>query len=190
METMAFISEYLEAHIQVVRNLPHNEIDKLLHIFRKALQEEKQIFAFGNGGSATNASHFITDLSKAASDKLSTRFKGLSLSESISWITALGNDYAFEDIYVRQLMNFAKAGDIVFVMSVSGNSPNIVKAVEWAKKNNVFTIALTGKKSNQLQNLADFHIGIDSVHYGRVEDAHMHICHMICYAFIEGIIVN
>ena len=187
MKPKAFIADYVEAHAAVVKSLPQNEIDNLILLFFKALQEDKQIFAFGNGGSATNASHFITDLSKAASDKLPTRFKGLCLNESISWITALGNDYAYEDIYVRQLMNFAKPGDIVFVLSVSGNSPNIVKAVEWSKQNNVYTIALTGKKTNQLQGLADFHIGIESVHYGRVEDAHMHICHMICYAFIEGI---
>lgn len=189
MKTQAFINDYLRAHEELIRSLPQNEIDTLLFIFRNALQEEKQIFAFGNGGSAMNASHFITDLSKAASDKLPTRFKGLCLNESISWITALGNDYAFEDVFVRQLMNFAKPGDIVFVMSVSGSSPNIVKAVEWAKENSVYTIALTGKNNNQLKSLADFHISVASSHYGRVEDAHMHICHMICYAFIEGIII-
>ena len=110
----------------------------------------------------------------------------MSLNDNVSWMTALGNDYAYEDMFVRQLANYARPGDVVLVMSVSGNSPNVVKAVEWAKQNGVWTAALVGGKRGRLAELADEPIVIDSHHYGRVEDAHMAICHMLCYAFIEN----
>jgi len=109
----------------------------------------------------------------------------MSLNDNVSWMTAIGNDYAYEDVFVRQLENYARPGDLVMVMSVSGNSPNVVKAVEWAKRNGVFTVAMVGGKRGRLAELADIPVVIDSHHYGRVEDAHMAICHMICYAFME-----
>ena len=101
-------------------------------------------------------------------------------------MTALGNDYNFEEIFTRQLINFAKRGDYVFVMSVSGNSPNLLSAVTWAKQNGLYSVALVGAKRGKLYELADFVIDIDSGHYGKVEDAHMLICHMICYYFMEN----
>jgi D-sedoheptulose 7-phosphate isomerase len=160
-------------------------VARLVDRFRAALAEDRQIFVFGNGGSAANASHFITDLGKGSSDKVGKRFRCLSINDNVSWITALGNDYAYEDVYVRQLENYARPGDVAMAMSVSGNSPNVVKAMEWAKRAGVFTIALVGGKRGRLAELVDVPVVIDSHHYGRVEDAHMAICHMICYAFME-----
>jgi D-sedoheptulose 7-phosphate isomerase len=90
-----------------------------------------------------NASHFATDLGKGASDKMSRAFRVLSLNDNVSWVTALGNDYSFDDVFVRQLANYGRPGDLVLVMSVSGNSPNLVKAVEWANAKGLKTIALT-----------------------------------------------
>src|SRR6476646_12114614 len=81
----------------------------------------RQIFVFGNGGSGTNASHFVTDLGKSASDKMYRRFRCFSLSDNVSWITAIGNDYIYDDVFLRQLQNYARPGDLVLVMSVSGN---------------------------------------------------------------------
>jgi D-sedoheptulose 7-phosphate isomerase len=104
----------------------------------------------------------------------------------MGWLTALGNDYSFEDVFVRQLMNLAKPGDLIFTMSVSGNSPNLVKAMEWCKENEVYSIALVGGKKGKLSELADRCIVIDETHYGRVEDAHMTICHMVAFAFMEN----
>ena len=89
---------------------------------------------FGNGGSAANASHFATDLGKGSSDKVGKCFRVLSLNDNVSWMTALGNDYTYDEVFVRQLMNYGKPGDLVLTMSVSGNSPNLVKAIDWAKK--------------------------------------------------------
>jgi D-sedoheptulose 7-phosphate isomerase len=184
---LSYFQDYIQAQKAALGAIPLHQVKELVNLFRQAWEEDRQIFAFGNGGSAANASHFITDLSKGASDKLSKRFRGLSLNDNTAWLTALGNDYSYEDIFVRQLMNFAQPGDLILVMSVSGNSPNLVKAVEWAKQNNVYTIALVGSNRGQMGNLADLVIAIDSGHYGRVEDAHMTICHLICYAFMEEV---
>ena len=160
-------------------------VNRLIQICRKALEEDRQIFAFGNGGSAANASHLATDLGKASSDAIGKRFRILCLNDNVPWLTALGNDYAYEDVFVRQLENFERPADILLTMSVSGNSPNLVKAVRWAVEHGLYTVALVGGKRGKLAELAHQAIVVDSVHYGQVEDAHMGICHMLCYAFIE-----
>ena len=90
------------------------------------------------------------------------------------------------DVFVRQLENYARPGDLVLVMSVSGNSPNVVKAVEWCKRAGVFTAALVGARRGRLAELADEPVVIADAHYGRAEDAHMAVCHMLCYAFMEN----
>ena len=181
-----WIQKYVAAQRSAVESIPADAVAQLIGLFRDALKNDRQIFAFGNGGSAANCSHFATDLGKGSSDKVGRRFRVLSINDNVSWITALGNDYAYEDVYVRQLENYARPGDLVLVMSVSGNSPNVVKAVEWAKRHGAYTIALVGGKRGRLADLADLPVVIDSHHYGRVEDAHMAICHMVCYAFMEN----
>ena len=111
---------------------------------RTAWREDRQIFIFGNGGSASNASHFATDLGKGSSDKLGKRFRVLSLNDNVSWLTAIGNDYSYEDVFVRQLENYARPGDVAMSISVSGNSPNCVKALEWAKAHGLRTLENAG----------------------------------------------
>jgi D-sedoheptulose 7-phosphate isomerase len=180
-----WISDYIKQQKAALDSIPVDAVADIITTFKDALRNDRQIFIFGNGGSASNSSHFITDLGKGASDKLPTRFRCLSLNDNISWITALGNDYSYEDVYLRQLQNFARPGDIVMTLSVSGNSPNLVKAIDWAVNNGLYTIALVGGKRGRLAQLAQKVIIVDSEHYGRVEDAHMGICHMICYAFME-----
>ena len=181
-----WVADYLTAQQAAHDSIPIDAVAQIIEKFRAALREDRQIFVFGNGGSAANASHFATDLGKGSSDKLGKRFRVLSLNDNVSWMTALGNDYAYEDVFVRQLMNYARPGDLVLVMSVSGSSPNVVKAVEWANKNGVDTIALVGGKRGKLAEIAGQAIVIEETHYGRAEDAHMGICHMICYAFMEN----
>lgn len=180
-----WIEHYREQQQSVTQSIPAAAVSRLIVRLRQILAEDRQIFVFGNGGSASNASHFVTDLGKGSSDKLHRRFRVLSLNDNVSWMTALGNDYAYEDIFVRQLANYARPGDAVLVMSVSGNSPNVVKGVDWAKQHGLFTAAMVGAKRGRLADLADEAIVIPSEHYGRVEDAQMTICHMLCYAFIE-----
>ena len=182
----AWIDRYRAEQKAALDSIPTDAVSRLVDRLRVAVREDRQVFVFGNGGSGANASHFATDLGKGASDKLGKRFRVLSLSDNVSWLTALGNDYAYEDVFVGQLQNYGRAGDFALAMSVSGNSPNAVKAIQWAKDHGLFTAVLVGNKRGRLAEIADETIVIDSPHYGRVEDAHMGICHMLCYAFIEG----
>src|SRR5580704_5174561 len=122
-----WITDYVNAQKAALDSIPADAVAQLIEKFQKALAEDRQIFVFGNGGSAMNSSHFATDLGKGASDKVGKRFRVLSLNDNVSWMTALGNDYSYDHIYVGQLQNYAKPGDIVLAMSVSGNSPNVVK---------------------------------------------------------------
>ena len=181
-----WITDFITAQKAALDSIPAGAVAQLIQTFQKALAEDRQIFVFGNGGSAANASHFATDLGKGSSDKIGKRFRVLSLNDNVSWLTALGNDYAYEDVYVRQLINYARPDDLVLVMSVSGNSPNVVKAVQWCKEHGVYTAALVGGKRGKLADIADLAIVIPDAHYGRAEDAQMTICHMLCYVFMEN----
>ena len=183
-----YLDHYLIEHKAAIDSIPLDLVEEIILKFTEALKADRQIFVFGNGGSAANASHFITDLGKGASDKTFRRFRCMSLNDNTAWITAIGNDYSYDDIFYLQLENYAKEGDLVMMMSVSGNSPNLIKAVEYCKNKNIFTIALTGKAGGKIADLADLVLKVDSDHYGRVEDCHMHICHMIAYAFMENYI--
>lgn len=181
-----WLTDYVAAQKATLDSIPVAEVARLIETFRDALHKNRHIFVFGNGGSAANASHFVTDLGKGSSDKIGKRFRCLSLNDNVSWISAIGNDYAYEDVFVRQLENYGQPGDVVLTMTVSGASPNVVKAIQWANSHGLHTIALVGGRRGEVAKIAGHVITIDSLHYGRVEDAQMAICHMLCYAFIEN----
>src|SRR5512138_424212 len=181
-----WISQYIRSHKATLDSIPADGVALVIDKLRKVWLEGRQVFVFGNGGSACNSSHFATDLGKGSSDKLGKRFRVLSLCDNVPWITALGNDYSYDDIFVGQLQNFGKPGDIALGISVSGNSPNCVKALEWARKNGLETVALVGAKRGRMAEIAQHLLVINDTHYGRVEDAQMGICHMLCYAFMEN----
>lgn len=180
-----WISDYLTAQKAAHDSISVDAVAKVVEQLRAAFKADQQIFVFGNGGSAANASHFATDLGKGASDKLGKRFRVLSLNDNVSWMTALANDYAYDDVFIGQLQNYGQPGDLVIAVSVSGNSPNCVKALEWAKANKLKTVALVGAKRGRMVEIAEQVLVINDTHYGRVEDAHMGILHMLCYAFME-----
>src|SRR5947209_2509626 len=184
--TKQWISDYIKAQKSAHDSISVDGVAELIEALRQGVKANKHVFVFGNGGSAANASHFATDLGKGASDKVGQRFRVISLTDNVSWMTALGNDYAYEDIFVGQLQNYGQAGDLALGISVSGNSPNCVKALDWAKKNGLRTVALVGAKRGRMAEIADQVLVINDTHYGRVEDAQMGICHMLCYAFMEN----
>lgn len=180
-----WFAEYVRLQKATLDSIPGAQLESVLQVLRAALHNDRQIFAIGNGGSAANASHFVTDLGKGASDALGRRFRCLSLTDNVAWMTAIGNDYSYEDVFVRQLENYGRAGDVVIAISVSGNSPNLVKALQWAKQKGIHTVALVGAKRGRMAEIADTSVVIGDTHYGRVEDAQMGILHMLCYAFME-----
>lgn len=194
-----WIRDYLKEQVRLAQALPVEEIAAWIGLLREARQAGNQVFSCGNGGSAANSSHFAVDLGKGASGILppgmttgaaartARRFRVLSLNDNVSWMTALGNDTSYDDIFVEQLKNYGQRGDLLIAISVSGNSPNVVKAAEWAREAGLTTLGLVGNRAgNRLAQIATRHIAVDSGHYGRVEDAQMHILHLLCYAFIEG----
>lgn len=180
-----WIQSYVDAQRRALESVPVDQIAAFVETLKKAHNENRQIFVIGNGGSACNASHFAVDLGKGASDALGKRFRVLSLTDNVGWITALGNDYSYADVFVGQLQNYGRAGDVLISISVSGNSPNLVKAMEWAKANGVHTVALVGGKRGKMAEIADQPIVIGDTHYGRVEDVQMNLLHLVCYAFME-----
>jgi D-sedoheptulose 7-phosphate isomerase len=185
METTEWLAHYFQAQLAAQASVPLDVVARIIGDLRTALLADKQLFVFGNGGSAANLSHFATDLGKGASDKLGRRFRVLSLNENIAWMTAIANDYEYADVFIGQLRNYARPGDLILSVSVSGNSPNCVRAFEWAKSNGLKSIAIVGGKRGRLAELADTAIVINDTHYGRVEDVQMNILHTLCYAFME-----
>jgi D-sedoheptulose 7-phosphate isomerase len=180
-----WIADYISAQKAAHDSISVDGVAEVVEKLRGALKEDRQIFVFGNGGNAANASHFATDLGKGSSDKVGKRFRVISLNDNVSWMLALGNDYSYDDVFVGQLQNYGRPGDIAIGISVSGNSPNCVKALDWAKKNGLRTVALVGAKRGRMAEIAEQSIVINDTHYGRVEDAQMGICHLLCYAFME-----
>jgi D-sedoheptulose 7-phosphate isomerase len=181
----SWLADYVAAQHRALDSVSLGDVDLLINTLRGVWLRDAQVFAIGNGGNAANASHFATDLGKGASDKLSKRFRILSLTDNVAWVTALGNDYSFDDAFVRQLQNFARPGDLLLATSVSGNSPNLVRAVEWANENGIETAVVVGAKRGRLAEIAQQAIVVNDTHYGRVEDVQMHILHILCYAFME-----
>jgi len=185
VKMQSWLKEYVDSQHRALDSIPLEAVERLVGTVRDAWRGDRQIFVIGNGGNAASGSHFATDLGKGSSDALGRRFRVSTLGDNVAWLTALGNDYHFDDVFVRPLQNYARPGDVLIASSVSGNSPNLVKAVEWARENDLRTIALVGAKRGRLAELAEQAIVVDDTHYGRVEDVQMTIYHMICYAFME-----
>jgi len=180
-----WIADYVAAQTRAIESVPVAAIRNVIELVRRAGAEGRRIFVCGNGGNAANAAHFTTDLGKSASACVDRPFKVLSLADNVSWMTAIGNDFSFDDIFVRQLANHAEPGDVLILTSVSGSSPNIVAAARWGREHGLVTIVLVGGKRGGVAPLADHLLVVEDPHYGRVEDAQMNILHMICYAIIE-----
>ena len=151
-----------------------------------AREAGKQVFVCGNGGSSSTASHMANDLGKGASQSGGAPFKITALTDNVAWMTALANDMSYEDVFVEQLRNFASAGDVLIAISGSGNSPNVLKAVELANERGLTTVGWTGFDGGRLATIVDLSIVVGSHHMGRVEDVHVILMHLVCYYFMEA----
>ena len=180
-----WIDAYIAAQNRALAAVPAGDVAEIIALVRRAGAEGRRIFVCGNGGNAANAAHFTTDLGKGASAAVPRPFKVLSLADNVSWMTAIGNDYSYEDIFRRQLVNHAERGDVLILSSVSGGSPNLVSAARFAREHGMVTVALVGSKRGAIAALADHLIVVEDTHYGRVEDVQMIVLHMICYALME-----
>ncbi|MCY3872116.1 MAG: SIS domain-containing protein [Gemmatimonadetes bacterium] len=181
----AFVENYIAQNLTLLKSLDAGAIARIIAEFGKARDARKRIYAIGNGGSASTASHFVNDMGKGASIGRETRFKTIPLTDNVEWMTALSNDLCYEDVYVEQLKNFAEPDDVLLAISGSGNSENVLQAVRYANDVGCVTIGFTGFEGGKLRELVQHCVVIPSDHMGRIEDMHLILQHMICYYFIE-----
>jgi D-sedoheptulose 7-phosphate isomerase len=172
--------------LKAIETIDLDRVGQAIDILIRARDEGRRIFVCGNGGSASTASHFVCDMVKGASFNRDKRFRIMALTDSLPTITAYCNDVGYESVFVEQLKNFAEPGDVVMAISGSGNSPNVLRAVEYGASIGCRTIALSGRNGGKLGPLAEINIQASHPHMGRIEDVHMIVAHMICYYFMDA----
>lgn len=184
--TQTFPEQYKSELLRAIDTIDIRKVNQAIEWFREARDSGRRIFVCGNGGSASTASHFTCDMVKGASYNRDTRFRIMALTDSLPTMTAYSNDVSYECVFVEQLKNFAEKGDLVMGISGSGNSPNVLRAIEYANSIGCRTIALSGRDGGGLGPIAQLNIQVPVPHMGRIEDAHMIVCHMIGYYFMDG----
>src|ERR1035437_10515627 len=174
-------SKYLSYLAKSLDVIKAEEIDSMISHIYKAYEKQKMIFVIGNGGSAANASHFAQDLAKGTKtkDDISKRIRALSLTDNLAFISALGNDEGFESIFEQQLKTFASEGDLLIAISGSGNSPNIIIAVDWGNKNGLLTIGITGFDGGLLHKINKLSLHVPLKDMLTAESIHSIILHYI-----------
>ncbi len=172
---------YKNSLFSTIEALKYDEIEKFIEMLIDAYKKDKFIFVIGNGGSAANASHLAQDLAKGTrnSPEQVKRLKALSLTDNLPFVTAQGNDEGYDSIFEQQLRTFASQGDLLVSISGSGNSPNIIKAVEWANKNGLVTIGITGFDGGKLKKLSHHSVNVALDDMCTSESIHSIIFHYI-----------
>lgn len=179
------VNEYLARLREELDKLDRTAIERFSEALHDAWQSERFIFVIGNGGSAATASHFCEDLGKNTlcpddmHDDSKKRMRVLSLTDHVSWITALGNDLCYEEVFSQQLRQYASPGDLLVAISGSGNSPNIIKAVEWANARGLTTYGMTGYNGGKLKQLQHDGIHVELDDMGMAESIHSCILHWV-----------
>ncbi len=180
-----YLKSYKQNSVQIMQKIADEDVAHLIDLLAAARKDNRQIFLCGNGGSAATASHLANDLGKGASWGREKRFRVLALTDNISWITALANDTDYSEIFIEQLKNYAQPEDLLVAFSGSGNSSNILKAVEWANDNELITVGVTGRPGGELGEMARHPIFVESSHMGHIEEGHFLIQHLVGYFFME-----
>jgi D-sedoheptulose 7-phosphate isomerase len=175
-----FAVAYLEYLVSVLKNIDVREIGQFVQTILDARERGATIYFIGNGGSAATASHFANDIA-IGTNSYEKPFRAVSLTDNQAIITAVGNDFGYEDIFVRQLQVLGRMGDIVVGISASGNSPNLIKAFEYAKSAGIKTVAITAFDGGKMKPMADegVHVPTAPKEYGPAEDAHMVLDHLV-----------
>ena len=176
------IQEYLDQMCQTLQNLPRNEIAQAIEILAKARREGRRIFVFGNGGSAATASHFVCDLGKGTVQEGKPRFRVIALNDNMALFSAYANDFGYETVFAEPLASLAESGDVAIGISTSGNSANVLRAMDVARERGLTTIGLTGFQGGKLKDKVDLCIIVPSDSMQRIEDAHLVILHAVFLA--------
>lgn len=194
---------YLEWTADACHRIDAGQIERLIALLFEARDNGQRVFIIGNGGSAANASHFCEDLGKCTLSSLedSVRFKVISLTDNLPYVTAWANDHGYEVVFEQQLRNIGEPGDLVIAISASGNSPNIVKALEYATQAGMKIVGMTGFSGGKVKEMSDCRVHVEipvprskswdtrssMADYGMIENMHMIIVHMIIAQIIERI---
>lgn len=172
--------QYFDELQRVAANLPHDLINQIAEELLKANQSGRMVFLFGNGGSASLASHFACDLGKGtAYCNGGKRFRVLSLTDNIATLTAWANDSSYEDIFAEQLRNFVQPHDVALAISGSGNSKNVLNALQVAREDGATTIGVTGFAGGEMKSLCDICVVVPSDNMQIIEDLHLSMAHSI-----------
>jgi D-sedoheptulose 7-phosphate isomerase len=179
MNASASIADYLISVRQTLGDLSQPAIQRLIDRILTARAADKQIFVFGNGGSAATASHFACDLGKGTIQPNKRRLRVISLCDQIPMMTAWANDADYSDIFVEQLRNLMNHGDLVIGISSSGNSPNVLKALQYARERGATTMALSGFRGGKVKDIVDECLVVPSTSVQIIEDIHLILGHII-----------
>lgn len=171
--------EYIAALKAALDTVDAQVVDRYAALLVEARRGGRRVWVFGNGGSASTASHHVCDYVKTASGESDgPRLRAFSLVDNTELLTALGNDVSYDDTLSYPLASYAEAGDVAVAISCSGNSPNVVNACSWAKANGLSLVAITGFKGGKIGAMADIHINVPSDNYGVIEDVHLTVGHI------------
>ena len=187
-DAAAFALGYLGYLKQVLDGIDPDAVARFIATLLDARARGATVFFIGNGGSAATASHFANDLS-IGTNEYERPFRVISLTDNVPVITALGNDFGFDEVFVRQLRVLGREGDVLVGISASGNSPNLVKALEFAAKAGIRTVAITAFDGGKLKQMADefIHVPTGPKEYGPAEDAHMVLDHLIAAYLMRAV---
>ena len=182
---MDFIDRYLTELESVVHRISRDDVRRVVDILEEGWRARRTVFIIGNGGSAATASHMMNDINKFTAIDGLPRFRCIALTDNVPLMTAVSNDMSYADIFVEPLRNLFGDGDLLIAISASGNSPNVVKAVEYAKTRGATVIGFCGYPGGTLADLADARVVIPSERIGQQEDGHMILDHVISAALRE-----
>lgn len=174
------LQDYLSDYLRVLRHLDETSIEHAAEMIVGAWTANRTVFLCGNGGSASSAGHLAADLTKLTAPPGGRRLRAVALTDSLSAISAIANDLAYDEVFAEQLRAFAQSGDVVIGLSTSGASPNVLKSIEYANSIGAVTIGITGKGGGSLKDRAQHAIVIESTSVQHVEDATMAAGHMLC----------
>jgi D-sedoheptulose 7-phosphate isomerase len=174
-----FAKAYLEEEKKIFDDVPLANLEEAIKLLQVAYQDENQIFVMGNGGSGSTASHFACDINKGTCCHLNKRFRVVCLNDNVPTMLAYANDMSYDEVFVEQLKNFVRSGDVVIGISGSGNSRNVIKALEYANASGARSVAFTGFDGGQLAKVASVSVVIPSNDMQKVEDVHLILTHII-----------
>lgn len=181
------INTYLKYEIETIQSLDIESINDALNLLLETFENDHTVYIFGNGGSSATASHYQNDFNKGISEYTEKKFNFLCLNDNIATVMAIANDIGFEEVFRFQLQGHVKPGDIVMAISGSGNSQNVLNAVEYAKKQGNKVIGITGFQGGKLKSLSDIslHVPINSMQI--TEDIHMVFDHLMMSIFYRSL---